>query len=155
MKEPKIPPKQLQWVLEYLRVSKEAIEAAYAMESRTMSSKEKQIKPIGSGNFFLDMGHSPEEAALLSLKSYLFMQLHDAAGGAIKSGKTQQQLARELNTTQPILSNILNGKMSSFTLDRIFNLLLKLRRNIHVCATVTPAKGQVKVFIGKVKQCAG
>lgn len=121
-----------------------------------MSSEEKQkIKPVGSGNFFLDMGRSPEEAALLSLKSYLFMELQDATGGAIKSGKTQQELAKELSTTQPILSNILNGKMSSFTLDRIFSLLLKLRRNIHVCATVTPAKGRAKVFIGKIKQCAG
>ena len=120
-----------------------------------MSSDEKQIKPVGSGNFYLDMGHSYEEAALLSLKSYLFMQLQDAVSGAIKSGKTQQQLARELGTTQPILSNILNGKMSSFTLDRIFNLLLKLRRNVHVCATVTPAKGRAKILLGKVKLCAG
>jgi predicted XRE-type DNA-binding protein len=125
------------------------------MEGTTMSSKEKQIKPVGSGNFFVDMGRSPEEAALLSLKSYLFMELQDATSGAIKSGKTQQELAKELSTTQPILSNILNGKMSSFTLDRIFSLLLKLRRNVHVCATAAPAKGRAKIFIGKVKQCAG
>ncbi len=120
-----------------------------------MGSQEKQIKPVGSGNFFLDMGHSPEEAALLSLKSYLFMQLRDAAAATIKKGKTQQQLAKDLGTTQPILSNILNGKMSSFTLDRIFNLLLKLRRNVHVCASITPPKRRAEVFIGKVKQCAG
>jgi predicted XRE-type DNA-binding protein len=120
-----------------------------------MSTKEIQIKPVGSGNFFVDMGRSPEEAALLSLKSYLFMELQDATRGALKSGKTQQELAKELATTQPILSNILNGKMSSFTLDRIFSLLLKLKRNVHVCATATPAKGKARIFIGKVKRCAG
>jgi predicted XRE-type DNA-binding protein len=120
-----------------------------------MRSKERQIKPVGSGNFFVDMGDSPEEAALLSLKSYLFMELQEAASGAIQSGNTQQKLAKELGTTQPILSNILNGKMSSFTLDRIFSLLLKLKRNVHVCATATPAKGRARISIGKVKQCAG
>jgi len=120
-----------------------------------MSPKEKQTKPVGSGNFFVDMGHSPEQAALLSLKSYLFMELRDATNEAIKSGKTQQELAVELSTTQPILSNILNGKMSSFTLDRIFSLLLKLKRNVHVCATNTPAKERARILIGKVKQCAG
>ncbi len=119
-----------------------------------MRRQEKKIKPVGSGNFFLDMGHSPEAAALLSLKSYLFMQLQDAAGDAINSGRTQQQLAKELSTTQPILSNILNGKMSSFTLDRIFNLLLKLKRNVHVCTTVTLAKRRAEVFLGKDK-CVG
>ena len=120
-----------------------------------MRNKEGQIKPVGSGNFFVDMGHSPEEAALLSLKSYLFTELQDATSGAIKSGKTQQSLAKELGTTQPILSNILNGKMSSFTLDRIFGLLLKLQRNVHVYATATPAKGQARIFIGKNKKRAG
>jgi len=94
-----------------------------------MSRKAEQINPVGSGNVFLDMGYSPEKAAILSLKSYLFMQLEGAAAAAINSGKTQQQLAKELSTTQPILSNILNGKMSSFTLDRIFSLLLKLKRD--------------------------
>jgi predicted XRE-type DNA-binding protein len=120
-----------------------------------MRSKERRIKPVGSGNFFVDMGRSPEEAALLSLKSYLFMELQDATSRAVKSGKTQQELAKELGTTQPILSNILNGKMSSFTFDRIFSLLLKLRRNVHVYATAAPAKGRAKIFIGKNKRRAG
>ncbi len=115
-----------------------------------MSVKGEKIKPTGSGNFFLDMGHSPEEAALLSLKSYLFMELEDALGAVIKGGKTQQQLATELGTTQPILSNILNGRMSSFTIDRILNLLLKLKRDVHVAATMAPAKRRAEVFLGKM-----
>jgi predicted XRE-type DNA-binding protein len=118
----------------------------FRLESTTMTIKVEQIKPVGSGNFFLDMGHSPEEAALLSLKSYLFMQLEDTAGAKLKSGKTQQQLAKELGTTQPILSNILNGKMSSFTLDHILNLLLKLKRDVHVCTMTAPVKRRAKVF---------
>ncbi len=119
-----------------------------------MSTKGEQIKPVGSGNFFLDMGHSPEEAALLSLKSYLFMQLEDATASTLEGGKTQQQLAKELGTTQPILSNILNGKMSSFTLDRILNLLLKLKRDVHVCAMAAPKKRRAEVFVGTIARCA-
>lgn len=115
----------------------------------------EQINPVGSGNFFLDMGHTPEEAAVLSLKSYLFMQLKDAAEAALKGGKTQQQLAKELGTTQPILSNILNGKMSSFTLDRSLNLLLQLKRDVHVCADIAPPERRAEVFIGKRKLCTG
>ncbi len=120
-----------------------------------MSKKGEQLNPVGSGNFFLDMGHSPEEAALLSLKSYLFMQLQDAVGVIIKGGKTQRQLAKELKTTQPILSNILNGKMSSFTLDRIVGLLLQLKRDVHVFAAIAPARRRAKVFIGKSERRAG
>ena len=120
-----------------------------------MRTREEKIKPVGSGNFFLDMGRSPERAALLSLKSYLFMQLTDAANAAIEGGKTQQQLAKELSTTQPILSNILNGKMSSFTLDRILSLLLKLRRDVYVYAKDAPAKRQAEVFVGRTPLRAG
>ena len=117
--------------------------------------REEKIKPVGSGNVFLDMGYSPDKAALLTLKSYLFIQLEEAVRAAINEGKTQDRLAKELATTQPILSNILNGKMSSFTLDRILSLLLKLKRDVHVCTAAAPAKRKAEVFVGKEALRAG
>jgi predicted XRE-type DNA-binding protein len=96
----------------------------------------KQARPVGSGEVFRDLGFSDEEAAVLSLKSYLFIELEEAIAENLQQ-TNQNELAVRLGTTQPIISNIANGKISGFTLDRIIELLLKLNRDVHVSTAVS------------------
>ncbi len=97
-------------------------------------SKSKQFT-IGSGNVFLDLGFSEEEAAALTLKSLLFGTLQ----AALKSTPgTQTEIAERLGIPQPKVSDILKGKMAGFSIERIANLLLKLDYEIGLDARPAP-----------------
>ncbi len=96
-------------------------------------SKEKPFT-TGSGNIFIDLGFSDEEAAELSLKSLLF----DALQAALKTTPgTQTEIAHRLGIPQPKVSDILKGKMAGFSIERIANLLLKL--DYEICLDAHPA----------------
>ena len=88
----------------------------------------------GSGNIFLDLGFSEEDAAALTLKSSLFGTLQ----AALKSTPgTQTEIADRLGIPQPKVSDILKGKMAGFSIERITNLLLKL--DYEICLDAHPA----------------
>lgn len=83
----------------------------------------------GSGNVFIDLGFSDQEAAELTLRAKLFHCLQDAIR---RSKLTQVQTAVKLGIDQPKVSNILRGKMSDFSIERITNYLLKLGYDIRI-----------------------
>jgi predicted XRE-type DNA-binding protein len=91
----------------------------------------------GSGNVFIDLGFSEPEAAELTLKAKLFHCLQDA----IRQSKlTQLQTAEKLGIDQPKVSNILQGKMSGFSIERITNYLLKLGYDLRIEARPSVVK---------------
>jgi len=69
-----------------------------------------------SGNVFLDIGFSAEEAAELTAKSTLIMAIEDTIA---RRKLTQVQAARLCGTDQPTLSKILRGRVESVTIDRL------------------------------------
>lgn len=89
----------------------------------------------GSGNVFLDLGFSEEEAAELTIKSYLFDILQKALDERLET-KRQDEVAKELGVDQPIVSKILNDKMAGFSVERIATLLLRL--NYDICLAARP-----------------
>ena len=88
----------------------------------------------GSGDIFKDFGFSDEEAAALTIKASLFRTLQKALK---ETAGTQTELAERLGVAQPKISDILNGKMSGFSVERVANYLLKL--NYEICLDAHPA----------------
>ena len=88
----------------------------------------------GSGDIFKDFGFSDEEATALNLKASLFHTLQEALK---QLPGTQSDIAAHLGVPQPKISDILNGKMSGFSVERLANYLLKL--NYDICVSVHPS----------------
>lgn len=74
----------------------------------------------GSGNVFLDIGFSPEEAQNLLLRSELMSRVERFVK---RSGMTQTKAARALGVTQPRLNDLLHRKIDKFSLDAPVNML--------------------------------
>ena len=89
-----------------------------------MSKKEipEEIEvTVGSGNAFADSGHpNPEEAMA---KAELAMLIT----ATIKGKKlTQKKAAALMGVDQPKISDIIRGKLSGFTIERLFRFLRAL-----------------------------
>ncbi|HAT35913.1 MAG TPA: transcriptional regulator [Rhodospirillaceae bacterium] len=81
----------------------------------------------GSGNVFADLGL--EDAEELSLKATLAMQV----ASIIKHRHlTQKEAGQILDIPQPHVSKLLNGKLESFSAERLLRMLLKLGRDIDI-----------------------
>ena len=76
-----------------------------------------------SGNVFVDLGFTPEEAANLTLRSQLMLVVKDAIK---ERGWTQQQAAKELDIHQPRVSDLIKGRLSEFSLDALVCFVEKL-----------------------------
>ena len=98
-------------------------------------TKKKEPFTTGSGDIFKDFGFSDEESGTLTIKASLFRTLQKALK---ETGKPQKHLAEKLGVPQPKISDILNGKMSGFSVERIASYLLKLGYNI--CLDAQPAR---------------
>ena len=91
-----------------------------------------------SGNVFIDMGFTPEEAAELSVKSTLIMAIDET----IRRRKlTQTEAATLCGTDQPTLSKALRGRMESITIDRLASWLTALGRTVEI--RVVPYRAKV------------
>ena len=82
---------------------------------------------VGSGNVFADMGlPDPEELYAKAVLSILIAR-------AIKArGLTQAEAAKLLGTTQPKVSAVMRGRLSGFSMDRLFRFLTALGMNVRV-----------------------
>jgi predicted XRE-type DNA-binding protein len=85
----------------------------------------------GSGNVFADLGvPNPEEALA---KSNLVSRIVDI----IQERKlTQVQAAKVLGVDQPKVSALMRGRISDFSIERLFRFLMLLGQDVRI--TVTP-----------------
>jgi len=81
----------------------------------------------GSGNVFEDLGF--ENSAEHTVKADLAIAITEIFK---KRELTQAQAAKLIGASQPDISNIKNGRLSGFTLDRLCAFLLRLDRHIEV-----------------------
>ncbi len=80
-----------------------------------------------SGNVFLDMGYSPDEAAILQMRADLMAQLRKV----IKAKKlTQAKAAKLLGVSQSRVSDLVRGKWEKFSLEML--ITLATRAGLHV-----------------------
>lgn len=81
------------------------------------------------GNVFQDLGFSKAEAANLLVRSELMMEIQKIIE---REGLTQKDAAKRLGVTQPKVSNLLNGKIDTFTIDKLVNMLARVGRRTDV-----------------------
>jgi predicted XRE-type DNA-binding protein len=82
---------------------------------------------VSRGNVFADLGFSPEEAAILRMKTQLHIEIMRAIE---KQGLTPRQLEKALDVPQPRVSELLRGKISRMTADLLAKYLYRLGREV-------------------------
>lgn len=82
---------------------------------------------VGSGNVFKDLGYSnPEES---QAKADLSRQIHQVI---LNRKLTQKEAAEVMGIDQPKVSDIVRGKLSKYTIDRLIRFLRLLGRDIEI-----------------------
>ena len=81
----------------------------------------------GSDNVFKDIGAGDPERTLIRAKIMSFI-----TDIIEKRGLTQTQAGKVLNLPQPKVSNLINGKLSMFSLEHLFQLLNALEQDVEI-----------------------
>jgi len=72
-----------------------------------------------SGNVFIDLGFSPEEAAVLAMRADLMARLRQIID---ERHWTQAEAAKVLGISQSRVSDLVRGKWDKFSLDMLIQL---------------------------------
>ncbi len=72
-----------------------------------------------SGNVFVDLGFSKEEAAVLAMRAELMARLRSVID---ERGWTQQEAAKRLGIGKSRVSDLVRGKWDKFSLDMLVTL---------------------------------
>ncbi len=83
----------------------------------------------GQDNIFDDLGFNPEEAANLKIRADLILDLQKYIK---KREWTQQEAASFFNETQPRMSNLMNGDIERFSIDKLVQMISKAGMTIKV-----------------------
>lgn len=98
-----------------------------------MNTTDKLEYTESSGNVFADLGLAEPEEALAKA------ELARAIGTLIAERHlTQVQAAELLGLDQPKVSALLRGRLTGFSLDRLFRLLLALDRDVEIVSSPEP-----------------
>jgi predicted XRE-type DNA-binding protein len=84
---------------------------------------------VSRSDVFADLGFSPEEAAILRMKTQLHIEIMRAIE---KKGLTPRQLEKVLDVPQPRVSELMNGKISRMTADLLAKYLYRLGREVEM-----------------------
>lgn len=84
-------------------------------------NEDKSIKANrGSDNVFEDLGFNTEEAANLKVRADLMLDLRQYIQ---QRSWTQEQAAAFFGETQPRISNLMNGEISRFSVDKLLDMI--------------------------------
>ncbi len=93
-----------------------------------MTSTTKDITPA-DGNVFADIGFDPDEAANLKIRANLMIALRDI----IEKKKLRQHQAAELfGVNRPEVSNLVNGQIQKFSIDKLIMMLERSGKTVEV-----------------------
>jgi predicted XRE-type DNA-binding protein len=73
-----------------------------------------------ANSVFYDLAETPEEAANLTARGMLMIAIEQRVK---EEGWTQAEAAKRFHVNQPRVSDLLNGKISKFSLDALVNML--------------------------------
>jgi len=88
---------------------------------------------LSSGNVFEDLGLPKAEERQTKADIAILIN-------AIISDKTQEQAAEILGISQPQISDLSRGKLKHFSVERLFELLIKLGRNVQIVVSEADKK---------------
>jgi predicted XRE-type DNA-binding protein len=81
-----------------------------------MRAAENELTHITRDNIFLDLGFSPEKALALKFKAKILIAILDE----VKRRKYRQaQLVKVLDEHQPVVSNLLHGKITQMSIEKL------------------------------------
>jgi predicted XRE-type DNA-binding protein len=87
----------------------------------------KKAIVASSGNVFIDLGYSPDEAAILQMRADLMSDLRKF----IKTKKlTQAAAAKIFGVSQSRVSDLITGKWEKFSLEMLITLVTKTGMNV-------------------------
>jgi predicted XRE-type DNA-binding protein len=92
---------------------------------------ENKASHISSGNVFADIGFAPAEASALQFKAVILSAILTEVRSR---AYTQSQLVERLQDHQPQISNLLRGKISSMSIEKLLgyadrlNITMEVRR---------------------------
>lgn len=104
-----------------------------------MTEKIYKASHITRGDVFDDLGFSPAEASALKVKARILSALLERIR---EKHHTQAQLARILDDYQPNISNLLNGKISKMSIEKLLSYAQKL--NLETEITIKPRSRAVR-----------
>ena len=107
-----------------------------AKQSRAKTTDSLKLTK-SSGNVFADMGFPPEEAALLQLKTDIKVAIEKEVG---RRKLSRKKLAQELDIQQPQVSDLLTGKVSKMTIDKLMKYAHRLGMKVEISATAAKAR---------------
>lgn len=93
------------------------------------------------GNVFLDLGFEPEEAARLKAESdrliaeelAIKQKLREEVTGWMRANHLkQEEAARILQVTRPRVSDVVNGKLSKFSIDSLIGMVLRTGKSVEI-----------------------
>ncbi len=90
----------------------------------------------GKENIFEDLGFEPEEAANLKIRADLVLDLQQYIK---QQGWTQGEAAKFFDETQPRISNLVNGDINRFSIDKLVKMITKAGMQIRVEVITTVA----------------
>jgi predicted XRE-type DNA-binding protein len=96
-----------------------------------------------SGNLWADIGEP--DAAELHARSQLMRHITEILR---ERGLTQVQAAELLGTTQPVVSDLMRGKLQKFSIERLFSFLEALGHDVEI--VVHPRKEMKRVSLRRV-----
>lgn len=95
-----------------------------------MLKKDKATKPTkSSGNVFEDLGFPAEEAALLQLKTDLKIAIEREVA---RRKLTPKRLGQELDIQQSQVSDLLTGKVSKMSVDKLTKYLHRMGVKVEI-----------------------
>ena len=100
----------------------------------------------GSGNLWADIGRPDADEALA--RAELMRQISEMIRAR---GLTQAAAARVLGTTQPTVSDLVRGKLSQFSLERLIAFLNALGQDVEITVRANPADGGAR---GRIRVAA-
>ncbi len=97
-----------------------------------MSNNNEVVVTKGSDNVFEDLGFEPPEAANLAIRAELMLDLRHFIE---EKGWTQGQAAEFFGETQPRISQLVNGDINRFSLDKLVIMLGQAGKQVTVEVT--------------------
>lgn len=94
-----------------------------------MDREQNLVVTKGSNNLFEDLGFEKSEAANLKIRADLMLALREYIQS---QGWTQEQAADFFQETQPRISNLINGEISRFSVDKLINMLSRAGMEVKV-----------------------
>ena len=106
-----------------------------------MRTKTNKPSHVTKDNVFEDLGFSKEDAAALKIKAGILSALLDHIR---RRRYTQKQLAGLLGEYQPNISNLLNGKISTMSIEKLLNYAHRLNMDAQITMKRKPRSARGK-----------